>query len=58
VLELEASGVDDPRGETPEHERIIWIWAVPETDSQERPRLTALRRRSRGNRPPTICRRV
>ena len=39
VLELEAARVDAPRGERPEHERVVGIGAVAEADQHERRRL-------------------
>jgi hypothetical protein len=42
VLELEVAGVDLPRRERPEHERVVGIRAVSEPDQHERGRLAGL----------------
>jgi len=44
VLELELARVDLARGEAPEHERVVRVWAVSKADQQSRRRLTPLKR--------------
>ena len=42
VLELEIAGVDLARGQRPEHERVVGIRAVAESDLHERGRVPGL----------------